>query len=126
MRTMASAPSGKADRELRLKKLKWRARTRGMKETNLLLGTYALANADKFSEAEMTQFEALLEVRAARPASPARLTVLQENDPDLHNWILCSREPPEQYNHDLMRKLQQHARNGLHNATLDTHIQSLS
>lgn len=50
------------DKELRLKKLKWRARTRGMKETNLLLGTYALANADKMSNKELDQFEELLEV----------------------------------------------------------------
>lgn len=64
LRSMSSAaPASLSPKELRIKKIKWRSRTRGMKETNLLLGTYALANADKFTDSELDQFEALLEAR---------------------------------------------------------------
>lgn len=122
----AAPPASISPKELRIKKIKWRSRTRGMKETNLLLGTYALANADKFTDSELDQFEALLEARTRHSPHSHRLIGMQENDPDLHNWILGSREAPPQYNHALLHRLQEHARNGLHNASLDVHIQTLS
>jgi antitoxin CptB len=45
---------------LRIKRLKYRSMHRGTKELDLLLGAFAAAHLDRFSAAEIDNFEALL------------------------------------------------------------------
>lgn len=58
--------------ELRRRRARFRAAHRGTKEMDLLLGRYAEARLDGMSEAELSDFEALLSLP----------------DPELQNWIL--------------------------------------
>lgn len=48
--------------EVRRKRLLFRAQRRGFKEVDLIFGTFAAREVCGFSEAEMDQFEALLEL----------------------------------------------------------------
>ena len=48
--------------EVRRKRLLFRAQRRGFKEVDLIFGTFAALEASSFSEAELDQFEALLEL----------------------------------------------------------------
>jgi antitoxin CptB len=50
------------DIEERRKRLLFRAQRRGFKEVDLVFGTFAAAEAAAWSEAEIAQFEALLDV----------------------------------------------------------------
>jgi succinate dehydrogenase flavin-adding protein (antitoxin of CptAB toxin-antitoxin module) len=54
------------------KKLMYRSKLRGMKETILLLGTFATKYLKSFDEGKMKQFEEILE----------------EPDPDVYNWVV--------------------------------------
>ncbi len=49
----------------RRKRVLWRARHRGMKEMDLMLGRYAEQNLAGMNEAQLTEFEAILEVSDA-------------------------------------------------------------
>lgn len=60
------------------KRLIYRAWHRGTREMDLLLGTFADKNIFSFNSSEIEQFEKLLE----------------ENDPDLYDWITGKSEPP--------------------------------
>ena len=59
-------------------KLIFRADHRGTKEMDLILGTFAKDHVPGFNEADLTAFEGLL----------------QENDPNLYNWITGKEDPP--------------------------------
>lgn len=68
-RTKAEAGEGRAslqtkgeDLSLLRKKLKWRSKQRGMKETILLLGTFAMEHVDTMTASQLTQFQQILEV----------------------------------------------------------------
>lgn len=61
------------------KRLIFRAGHRGTKEMDLLLGSFALRYVPGFSEGELAAFDDLL----------------QENDPDLYNWITGTEAAPE-------------------------------
>lgn len=61
------------------RKLIFRADHRGTKEMDLLMGGFAKKHVPDFNEDELAQFEELL----------------QENDPNLYNWITGKEEPPE-------------------------------
>jgi antitoxin CptB len=65
------------DKDARLKKLRFRAWRRGFREADLILGPFADLHVSSLSEAELDEFEALLEVP----------------DQDLYAWIV-GREPP--------------------------------
>lgn len=78
--------------ENRRKRLKFRAWHRGTREMDLLLGSFADANIPGFSEAELDEFESLLE----------------NNDPDLYNWVSGREMPPEAENSGVMRLLLKH------------------
>ena len=78
------------DRETRLKRLRFRAWHRGVREADLMVGGFFDAQHAAWGEAEMDWFEALLE----------------EQDVDIMAWALGTAEPPERYRGSLMRRLQ--------------------
>ncbi|HTQ13416.1 MAG TPA: succinate dehydrogenase assembly factor 2 [Rhizomicrobium sp.] len=53
--------SDAGSKEARRKRLLFRAQRRGFKEVDLIFGTFAVAELASLSEAELDQFEALLE-----------------------------------------------------------------
>ena len=65
----------------RLKKLKYRAWHRGIVEADLLLGPFADAHLEVLGDADLDQFEILLE----------------QPDHDLYAWIIGQAEPPTQF-----------------------------
>jgi antitoxin CptB len=60
------------------KQLIFRADHRGTKEMDLIMGRFAKENVPDFNEADCMIFEDLL----------------QENDPNLYNWLTGKEEPP--------------------------------
>ncbi|MEI6986645.1 MAG: succinate dehydrogenase assembly factor 2 [Rhodospirillaceae bacterium] len=75
--------------EFRRKRTRFRAWHRGMRESDLLLGSFADVYADTFSAEQLGRFETLLEVA----------------DADIYNWY-AKREPvPTEYDHDVMALL---------------------
>ncbi len=79
------------DREHRLKRLRFRAWHRGTREADLMIGGFFDREAERWSEAEMAWFEALLE----------------EQDVDIMAWALGTALPPQHYRGALMGQLQQ-------------------
>ena len=61
----------------------------GMKETDLLLGTFAAARLAELSEAQVDRFEALL----------------AEPDPDVLAWIYGREAVPERHDNDVFAML---------------------
>ena len=82
---------GKMDREPRLKRLRFRASHRGIREADLLIGSYFDRHHEDWGEAEMAWFEDLLE----------------EQDVDILAWAIGTAEPPERFAGDMMTKLRQ-------------------
>ena len=78
--------------ENRRKRLKFRAWHRGTREMDLLLGSFADAHIPGFSDAELDEFERLLE----------------NSDPDLYNWVSGRETAPEAENSRVMRLLLEH------------------
>jgi len=74
----------------RLKRLRFRAWHRGVREADFMIGGFLDAHGDGWDETEMNWFEALLE----------------EQDVDIMAWALGTAEPPERYRGALMRRLQ--------------------
>ena len=73
-------PSQRQDvTDARLRKLRFRAWRRGIREADLILGGFADARLGEFSAEELDQFEALLE----------------QPDPELYAWILGREAPPQ-------------------------------
>jgi len=64
--------------EIRRKRLLWRASHRGTREMDLLLGGFAQAYIDSFSEAELDELE----------------TIIDLSDPQLMGWILGDIQVP--------------------------------
>ena len=80
--------------DARLKRLLYRARHRGMQETDLLLGRFAERRLGELSAAQLDRFEALLDM----------------SDNDLFDWITAKRPVPGACDHDIMAMLQAFAR----------------
>ena len=78
------------DPDARLKRLRFRAWHRGVREADLMVGGFFDAQHAAWGEAEMDWFEALLE----------------EQDVDIMAWALGTAEPPERYRGSLMSRLQ--------------------
>ena len=74
------------------KKLIFRSDHRGTKEMDLLLGSFAREHVPNFSEEELAIYEELL----------------QENDPNLYNWIIGKEEAPANIQSDVFEKLKAH------------------
>ena len=79
------------DRETRLKRLRFRAWHRGVREADLMVGGFFDSQHDAWGEAEMDWFEALLE----------------EQDVDVMAWALGTAAPPERLAGTLMQRLRQ-------------------
>ncbi|WP_137862172.1 MULTISPECIES: succinate dehydrogenase assembly factor 2 [unclassified Sphingomonas] len=69
------------DREIRLKRLRFRAWHRGVKEADLLIGGFFDRHGAGWNNAEMDLFEALLE----------------EQDVDIMAWAMGTAAVPERY-----------------------------
>ena len=78
------------DRTDRLKRLRFRAWHRGVREADLMVGGFFEAHHRGWREAEMAWFEALLE----------------EQDVDIMAWALGTAEPPERFRGAAMGQLQ--------------------
>lgn len=77
------------DPERRRKRLIFRARHRGMKELDLLVGGFAERHLGELNEAQLDRFEALLDVP----------------EPLMYRWLLHREPPPAAYDHDVMKLL---------------------
>jgi antitoxin CptB len=75
--------------EIRRKRLLFRSRHRGTKESDLLLGAFADTHLAGFSEAEVAAYESLLEV----------------DDPELWDWILDRAETPPEHHRSMLHRL---------------------
>ena len=84
---------GKIDKEesieVRRKRLKFRSWHRGIKEADILLGSFADEFLDQLSDTQLDDYENLL----------------REPDSDLVAWITNERTQPDEYDHDLMKML---------------------
>ncbi len=78
------------DRDDRLKRLRFRAWHRGVREADLMVGGFFDAHHRGWSEAEMDWFEALLE----------------EQDVDIMAWALGTATPPAAFGGTMMERLQ--------------------
>ena len=74
----------------RLKRLRFRAWHRGVREADFMIGGFVDAHGGSWGEAEMAWFEALLE----------------EQDADIMAWAIGTAEPPERYRGAMLRRLQ--------------------
>jgi antitoxin CptB len=74
----------------RLKRLRFRAWHRGVREADFMIGGFFDVHGASWGEAEMDWFEALLE----------------EQDADIMAWAIGTAEPPERYRGAMMRRLQ--------------------
>ncbi len=77
------------DRDIRLKRLRFRAWHRGTKEADLLIGGFFDAAGDGWADAEMTLFEELLE----------------EQDVDIMAWAIGTDVCPARYEGSIMEAL---------------------
>jgi antitoxin CptB len=77
------------DREHRLKRLRFRAWHRGTKEADLLIGGFFDAHGQRWDDAEIALFEAMLE----------------EQDVDIMAWAMGTAPVPERYAGTVVRAL---------------------
>ena len=98
---MSGSTRSSADLDPRRRKIRFRAWHRGMRETDLIMGRFADAEIGGLSEAELDEFERLIEVL----------------DRDLLSWITGEAEVPENYDSALFRRLK-----AFHNHTKPIHV----
>jgi antitoxin CptB len=98
---MSGSTRSSADLDPRRRKILFRAWHRGMRETDLIMGRFADAEISGLSEAELDEFERLIEVL----------------DRDLLSWITGEAEVPENYDSALFRRLK-----AFHNHTKPIHV----
>ncbi len=98
---MSGSTRSSADLDPRRRKILFRAWHRGMRETDLIMGRFADAEIGGLSEAELDEFERLIEVL----------------DRDLLSWITGEAEVQENYDSVLFRRLK-----AFHNHTKPIHV----
>jgi succinate dehydrogenase flavin-adding protein (antitoxin of CptAB toxin-antitoxin module) len=76
----------------RRKRLIHRSRYTGMKETDILLGSFAVQHVPRFSLAELDIYERLL----------------AEQDPDILDWAIGRSAAPEVHNTHILKLLMNH------------------
>jgi len=86
---MSGSTRSSADLDPRRRKILFRAWHRGMREMDLIMGRFADAQIGTLSEAELDEFERLIEVL----------------DRDLLSWVTGESEVPENYDSDVFRRL---------------------
>ncbi len=74
------------------KRLIFRSWHRGTREMDLILGSFADKHVPEFTEEELALYE----------------TLLQENDPDLYNWISGREEVPANVKNPVLEKILSH------------------
>jgi antitoxin CptB len=77
------------DLEIRRKRLRFRSWHRGTREMDLLIGRFADTHLDGFDATQIARFEGLL----------------NQEDPDLYNWMTGRAAPPAAQDHDVMQLL---------------------
>lgn len=75
---------------IKRKKLLFRAWHRGTREADLLLGRYAEAHLPDMDEAQLDLFAQLMD----------------EQDPDIYDWLTGARDVPPQFRNIIMQTLQ--------------------
>ena len=78
------------DRETRLKRLRFRAWHRGTKEADLLVGGFFDSHSESWNDDQIGWFEALM----------------NEQDVDIMAWAIGSAPVPQQWQGDMMSRLQ--------------------
>lgn len=86
--------------DIRLKKIGFRAWHRGFREADLILGAFADLRLPTMTNAELDQFEGLLE----------------EADHDIYEWIVGRTPTPPEFDHAIMNEIKAF-RFTLHNVT---------
>jgi antitoxin CptB len=76
---------------LRRKRLRYQSHHRGCKENDLLLGRFAEQHLDRFTEAQLDRYEALL----------------AESDLDIWDWVIGRQPVPPHQDHDVLRLLRE-------------------
>ncbi len=71
------------------KRLIFRSDHRGTKEMDIIMGTFAKKHVPEFNEDELTAYEELL----------------QENDPNLYNWIIDKEQAPDTIPLDMLTRV---------------------
>ena len=82
--------------DARRKQIIWRAEHRGIREMDLLIGSFARQYVPEMDEVSLAEFEALIEVP----------------DLDLYNWLLGRANVPDEYRTETFRKLCRHRFDG--------------
>ena len=75
--------------EMRRRRLKYRANYRGTKELDLFVGRFAEQHLDRFSDAQIDQFEAILE----------------EDEHAIYGWLIGREPVPPRHDNLVMRML---------------------
>lgn len=86
---------GTEDRDIRLRRIRFRAWHRGIREMDLLIGGFADLYLHDMDDATLTAFE----------------MVLQVPDQDLYNVVIRDDEPPFALDPDLLQRLRTHCQN---------------
>jgi antitoxin CptB len=86
---MSGSTLTSADLDVRRRKILFRAWHRGTREMDLVMGRFADAALRGLADAELDEFERLIEVP----------------DQDLFSWIMGEAEAPAEYDRPLFRKL---------------------
>ena len=76
-------------RETRIKRLIYRSRYTGTKETDILLGSFATRHLAGLDESLLDEYE----------------TLIENSDPDLYMWISGRRHVPPEWDGEIMRLL---------------------
>ena len=77
------------DREIRLKRLRFRAWHRGTKEADLMVGGFFDAHSAEWSDEEITWFE----------------TLIEEQDVDIMGWAMGTIPVPAQFEGAMMARM---------------------
>ena len=86
---MSGTTRSSAGLDIRRRQILYRSWHRGMREMDLIMGRFADAEIGTMSDADLDEFERLIEVP----------------DPDLFRWIMGEDETPENYDTTLFRRL---------------------
>ncbi|MEP0070450.1 succinate dehydrogenase assembly factor 2 [Pyruvatibacter sp.] len=87
-----SYESSNLDDDARRRRIKFRAWHRGIKENDLILGTFADAYVEELTTDDLTDFERLMEAP----------------DQDVYGWISNTKPVPDEYKTNLMTRLKSH------------------
>ncbi len=98
---MSGSTRTSADLDVRRRRVLFRAWHRGIREMDLIMGRFADAEIGTMSEADLDEFERLIEVP----------------DRDLFRWITGESETPENYDTAVFRRLK-----GFHSHSAPLHV----